>query len=168
MKGVMEAPSEDAVKAQLRSQGVVPGKIKEAGKGLDMDIKIPGFEPKVTTKDLVVFTRQFATMIDAGLPLVQCLDILGSQSENKYFGEKLMEIKSLVEGGSTFSEALGKYPKIFDELFVALIAAGEIGGILDTIMKRLAEYIEKKERLQRQVKGAMVYSNVSRDVRGLR
>ena len=89
MKGVMEAPSEDAVKAQLRSQGIVPGKIKEAGKGLDMELKIPGFEPKVTTKDLVVFTRQFATMIDAGLPLVQCLDILSKQQDNKTFKKNL-------------------------------------------------------------------------------
>ena len=111
MKGVMEAPSEDAVKAQLRSQNIVPGKIKEAGKGLDMELKIPGFEPKVTTKDLVVFTRQFATMIDAGLPLVQCLDILSKQQDNKTFKKNLLQVKEDVESGSTFADALENIPR---------------------------------------------------------
>jgi len=157
MKGVMEAPSEDAVKAQLRSQGIVPGKIKEAGKGLDMELKIPGFEPKVTTKDLVVFTRQFATMIDAGLPLVQCLDILSKQQENKTFKKNLLQVKEDVESGSTFADALKKHPKAFDELYVNLVAAGEIGGILDTILNRLAAYIEKAMKLKKKVKSAMTY-----------
>lgn len=123
---------------------------------MEINISLP-FGNKVTAKDLKTFTQQFSTMVDAGLPLVQCLDILGSQSENKHFGNVLLEIKGYVEGGATFSDALAKYPKIFDQLFVNLVAAGELGGILDTIMKRLAEYIEKKERLQRKVKGAMVY-----------
>jgi type IV pilus assembly protein PilC len=153
VKGTMSGDNEAAISQKLKSQGLTVVSVK---KGLSLDIKL-SFGGSVTAKDLKTFTRQFATMIDAGLPLVQCLDILGSQSENKWFGEKLLEVKGLVEGGSTFSEALGKYPRIFDELFVALIAAGEMGGILDVIMKRLAEYIEKKERLQRQVKGAMVY-----------
>jgi type IV pilus assembly protein PilC len=153
VKGTITADSEAGVSQKLKAQGLT---LVSAKKGLSFDVNI-SFGGSVTAKDLKTFTRQFATMIDAGLPLVQCLDILGSQSENKWFGEKLLEIKELVEGGSTFSEALGKYPRIFDELFVALIAAGEMGGILDTIMKRLAEYIEKKERLQRQIKGAMVY-----------
>ncbi|MCP4198489.1 MAG: type II secretion system F family protein [Proteobacteria bacterium] len=153
VKGTMAGNNEAAISQKLKSQGLT---LVSAKRGLALDINL-NFGGSVTAKDLKTFTRQFATMIDAGLPLVQCLDILGSQSENKWLGAKLLEIKGLVEGGSTFSEALGKYPKIFDELFVALIAAGEIGGILDTIMKRLAEYIEKKERLQRQVKGAMVY-----------
>jgi type IV pilus assembly protein PilC len=153
VKGTMSGDNEAAVSQKLKSQGLT---LVSAKKVMSLDIKL-SFGGTVTAKDLKTFTRQFATMIDAGLPLVQCLDILGSQTENKWFGEKLLEIKGLVEGGSTFSEALGKYPRIFDELFVALIAAGEMGGILDTIMKRLAEYIEKKERLQRQVKGAMVY-----------
>ncbi len=157
MKGVMEAPSEDAVKSQLRSQNIAPGKIKEAGKGLDMELKIPGFEPKVTTKDLVVFTRQFATMIDAGLPLVQCLDILGKQQENKTFKKNLVQIKEDVESGSTFADALKKHPKAFDELYVNLVAAGEIGGILDTILNRLAAYIEKAMKLKKKVKSAMTY-----------
>jgi type IV pilus assembly protein PilC len=157
MKGEMEAPSIEAVQAQLRRQGIAPGNIKERGKGLDMELKIPGFEPKVTTKDLVVFTRQFATMIDAGLPLVQCLDILGKQQDNKTFKKILINVKEDVESGSTFADALKKHPKAFDELYVNLVAAGEIGGILDTILNRLAAYIEKAMKLKKKVKSAMTY-----------
>jgi type IV pilus assembly protein PilC len=157
VKGDMEAPSEGAVTAQLRRQGIMPAKIKERGKGLDIEIKIPGMQPKVTTKDLVVFTRQFATMIDAGLPLVQCLDILGRQQDNKTFKKILIEVKESVESGSTFAEALKKHPKAFDELYVNLVAAGEVGGILDTILNRLAAYIEKALKLKKQVKSAMTY-----------
>jgi type IV pilus assembly protein PilC len=122
-----------------------------------MEIKIPGLGKKVTTKDLVVFTRQFATMIDAGLALVQCLDILSRQQSNKMFKEVLVSVKERVESGSTFAEALKKHPKIFDELFVNLVAAGEIGGILDTILNRLAAYLEKAHKLKKKVKGAMTY-----------
>lgn len=156
-KGNMEAPNQAVVQAQLRRQGIVTNKIKERGKGLDIEINIPGFGPKVTTKDLVVFTRQFATMIDAGLPLVQCLDILSAQQENKTFKLILLEIKNDVESGSTFADALKKHPKAFDDLFVNLVAAGEIGGILDTILNRLAAYIEKAMKLKKQVKSAMTY-----------
>ena len=157
MKGEMEAPNEQAVQTQLRRQGISPGNIKEAGKGFDMELKIPGFEPKVTTKDLVVFTRQFATMIDAGLPLVQCLDILGKQQENKTFKANLTQVKEDVESGSTFADALKKHPNAFDTLYVNLVAAGEIGGILDTILNRLAAYIEKAMKLKKKVKSAMTY-----------
>ncbi len=157
MKGEMEAPNTEAVQSQLRRQGIAPGNIKEAGKGLDMELKIPGFEPKVTTKDIVVFTRQFATMIDAGLPLVQCLDILSKQQENKTFKANLTQVKEDVESGSTFADALKKHPKAFDTLYVNLVAAGEIGGILDTILNRLAAYIEKAMKLKKQVKSAMTY-----------
>ncbi|MFC1779977.1 type II secretion system F family protein [Thermodesulfobacteriota bacterium] len=157
MKGEMEAPNEQAVQAQLRRQGISPGNIKEAGKGFDMELKIPGFEPKVTTKDLVVFTRQFATMIDAGLPLVQCLDILSKQQENKTFKANLTQVKEDVESGSTFADALKKHPNAFDTLYVNLVAAGEIGGILDTILNRLAAYIEKAMKLKKKVKSAMTY-----------
>jgi type IV pilus assembly protein PilC len=156
-KGEMEAPSEAIVRAQLRRQGIMPSKVKAKGKGMDLNIKIPGFEPKVSTKDLVVFTRQFATMIDAGLPLVQCLDILSSQQENSTFKRILLTVKEDVESGSTFADALGKHPKAFDELFVNLVAAGEVGGILDTILNRLAAYIEKAQKLKKQVKSAMTY-----------
>lgn len=157
MKGVMEATNEAAVSALLRRKGIMPGRIKQRGGGLNMEIKIPGMEQKVTTKDLVVFTRQFATMIDAGLPLVQCLDILSSQQENKTLKTALLQIKEDVESGSTFADALGKHPKIFNELYVNLVAAGEVGGILDTILNRLAEYIEKALKLKKQVKSAMTY-----------
>jgi type IV pilus assembly protein PilC len=157
MKGEMEAPSVEAVQGQLRRQGIAPGKIKQRGKGLDMNLAIPGFQPKVTTRDLVIFTRQFATMIDAGLPLVQCLDILGKQQDNKTFKTILIQVKEDVESGSTFADALKKHPKAFDELYVNLVAAGEIGGILDTILNRLAAYIEKALKLKKQVKSAMTY-----------
>ncbi len=157
MKGEMEAPTQEAVQAQLRRQGIQPGKIKARGRGLDMEIKIPGMEPKISTKDLVVFTRQFATMIDAGLPLVQCLDILGKQQDNKTFKKILLKVKEDVESGSTFADALKKHPKAFDELYVNLVAAGEVGGILDTILNRLAAYIEKALKLKKKVKSAMTY-----------
>lgn len=156
-KGVMEAASAAAVEAQLKKFGFGSISVKEEGKGLSMELKLPGFAKKVETKDLVVFTRQFATMIDSGLPLVQCLDILSSQQENKTFKEVLHKVKETVEGGSTFADALSKHPSVFDQLFVNLVAAGEVGGILDTILNRLAAYIEKAMKLKKQIKGAMVY-----------
>jgi len=154
-KGVMEATSESVVEAQLKKFGFSSINIKSEKKAF----QLPGFGGgvKVDTKDLVVFTRQFATMIDSGLPLVQCLDILASQQLNKSFKAALYNIKEAVESGSTFADALGKHPKIFDQLYVNLIAAGEVGGILDTILNRLAAYIEKALKLKKQVKGAMVY-----------
>ena len=154
-KGVMEATNESMVEAQLKKYGFTGITIK----GDKAGFKIPGFGPsgKVDTKDLVVFTRQFATMIDSGLPLVQCLDILASQQLNKSFKSALYNIKEAVESGSTFADALAKHPKMFDQLYVNLIAAGEVGGILDTILNRLAAYIEKALKLKKQVKGAMVY-----------
>ncbi len=114
----------------------------------------------VGTKDLVTFTRLFATMIDAGLPLVQCLEILSSQQSNKHFGAVLKDIKASVEGGSSFSEALRRHPQVFDELFVNLVQAGEVGGILDSILNRLSIYLEKRQKLIRQVRGAMVYPSI--------
>jgi type IV pilus assembly protein PilC len=141
------------VEAQLKKFGFSGITIKAEKTGF----KFGGGGGKVDTKDLVVFTRQFATMIDSGLPLVQCLDILASQQENKSFRAALYKIKEDVESGSTFADALGKHPKIFDQLYVNLIAAGEVGGILDTILNRLAAYIEKAMKLKKQVKGAMVY-----------
>jgi len=155
ISGQMKGASAQEVEARLQKDGL--GSIKVRKKPIEINLPIG---QSVNAKDLKTFTQQFSTMIDAGLPLVQCLDILGSQCDNKYFGKCLLEIKSTVEGGSTFSDALAKFPKIFDTLFVNLIAAGELGGILDTIMKRLSEYIEKKEKLQRRVKGAMVYPSV--------
>ncbi|RMG58714.1 MAG: type II secretion system F family protein [Deltaproteobacteria bacterium] len=153
--GEMEAPSEAVVLAQLRRQQVTPVKIKP--KGLSLEIKIPGMKQKVPLKDIAVFTRQFATMIDAGLPLVQCLDILGAQQQNKTFSEVIGKVKEDVESGSSFADALRKHPKVFDDLYVNLVEAGEVGGILDTILSRLAAYQEKSIKLRKQIKGAMIY-----------
>ncbi|MAJ58786.1 MAG: pilus assembly protein PilC [bacterium TMED88] len=154
-KGELEAKSSDAVSAQLRAQGIVPGKVKEKPK--DISEIFTFLQPKVKVKDLVVFTRQFAVMVDAGLPLVQCLQILGDQEENPTFKKAINQVRSDVESGATFAEALRKHPKIFDSLFVNLVAAGEIGGILDTILNRLAVQLEKQDKLARQLRGAMVY-----------
>jgi type IV pilus assembly protein PilC len=157
-KGVIEAPTVDVVEAQLKKYGFSNISIKSDSKG--KGFKLPSFGgggKKIDEKDLVIFTRQFSTMIDSGLPLVQCLDILASQQENKAFQEILYKIKESVESGSTFADALAKHPKAFDQLFVNLVAAGEIGGILDTILTRLAAYIEKSMKLKKQIKGAMIY-----------
>jgi type IV pilus assembly protein PilC len=154
-KGTMEAENEAAVNARLRAQQLNPTKVKKkAGFGALGNIQIGN---PVEPKDLVKFIRQFATMIDAGLPLVQCLEILANQEPNKFFQNALRDIKSTVEQGATFSDALRKHPKIFDELFVNLVQAGEVGGILDTILNRLAVYIEKRVKLARQVRGALAY-----------
>ncbi len=153
-KGVMEAGSQDEVETRLRQLQITPESVKKKGKALK--IKNP-FGGTVDTKTLVVFTRQLATMIDAGLPLVQCLEILGGSEPHKTFKETLLGVKQSVESGTTFADALKKYPKIFDDLFVNLIAAGEMGGILDTILNRLATYTEKSMKLQAKVKGAMKY-----------
>jgi len=160
-KGELEASNQAAVMTKLREMKIKPTTVKKKG-GLDLsgDISIPMpkfLQPRVGEKDLVVFTRQFATMIDSGLPLVQCLDIQASNVENTTFKSQLQDIKETVEGGATFADALKKYPKTFDELYVNLVAAGEVGGILDTILNRLAAYIEKNSKLKRKVKGAMVY-----------
>jgi len=154
-KGVMEASNDQAVMAQLRSQMIVPLKVKAQPK--DVMEYLPWLQQGIKTRELVIFTRQFATMIDAGLPLVQCLEILGSQQDNKKFQTILRAVKSDVEQGSTFADALRKHPKPFDELYTNLVQAGEIGGILDTILNRLAIHLEKADALRRKVRGAMVY-----------
>ncbi len=154
-KGVMEAASDSAVMTQLRAQSLLPVSVKAKSK--ELNFSIPGLGARITIRDLVVFTRQFATMIDAGLPLVQCLEILANQNPNAEFKKILSAVKADVEQGSTFADALKKHPKAFDELFVNLVAAGEIGGILDTILSRLAAYLEKADNLRRKVRGAMVY-----------
>ena len=149
-KGVMEAENEDAVNNRLRQQQLNPVKVKKKGAAFSLS-----FGSGVATKDLVTFTRLFATMIDAGLPLIQCLDILSSQQTNKIFGAVLKDIKGNVEQGATFSEALKRH-----DLFTNLVHAGEVGGILDSIMSRLSVYLEKRQKLIRQVRGAMVYPSV--------
>jgi len=151
-KGTMEAGDVQMVESRLRAQQLNPVKVKKKPREFTISIGSP-----VSTKEIVVFTRQFATMIDAGLPLVQCLEILAAQGDNKVFNKMLRDIKHHVEQGATFSDALRRHPKVFDELFVNLVHAGEMGGILDTILQRLAVYIEKRVKLARQVRSAMVY-----------
>ncbi len=153
-KGVVEAASEAAAMMQLRAQAIIPTSVKaKAARSLNLGFLKRG----PNTRDLVVFTRQFATMIDAGLPLVQCLDIQAEQQQNKHFGETLARVKADVEQGATFAESLAKHPRTFDELYVNLVSAGEIGGVLDTILNRLSAYLEKADSLKRKVKSAMVY-----------
>jgi len=154
-RGVMEADNEETVNQRLRQQQLAPVRVAKKRRLADFSFGSP-----VQTRDLVTFTRLFATMIDAGLPLVQCLDILSGQQTNKKFGAVLKEVQNSVEGGASFSEALKRHPKVFDELFVNLVAAGETGGILDGIMNRLSVYLEKRQKLIRQVRGAMVYPSI--------
>ena len=158
-KGELDVPSEDAVRAHLSRLKIVPSKIKKKPKDLLENVAF--LQPKVKEKDVIVFARQFSTMIDAGLPIIQCLDILQAQQENVTFKKMLKTIKEAVEGGTTLADSLKKYPKQFDNLFINMVAAGEAGGILDVILKRLAGYMEKAARLKRKVKGAMVYPAIT-------
>lgn len=158
-KGEMEAPTEEAVNSELIRRKITPTKIKLQPK--DIFENVAFMQPKVTQADIIIFCRQFSTMIDAGLPIIQCLDILYSQNENKTFKNILKEIKGNVESGQTFAEALKKYPKQFDDLFVNMIAAGEAGGILDSILRRLSAYMEKAAKLKAKIKGGMTYPIVT-------
>ena len=159
LKGEMEAANPDAVLTRLRSQRIqpIPARVREKGKGLEKELTIPGFGAKVTAHDLMLFTRQFATMIDAGLPIVQGLDILSQQSESKTFRNIIRTIKQDVESGTTLADALKKHPKLFDDLYVNMVAAREIGGVLNSILNRIAIFIEKSNKLKSKVKGAMIY-----------
>jgi type IV pilus assembly protein PilC len=150
--GELEAENEGAVVGQLRRRRLIVLSVRPKPK----DIKI-SFGERVGIKDLVIFTRQFATMINAGLPLVQSLDILGQQTLKKSFAARIKQVLSDVEAGNTLADSLRKHPKQFSDLFVNMVAAGEAGGILDVILLRLAEYMEKAEKLRRKVKGAMFY-----------
>ncbi len=154
-KGETEAADEAAVKGLLRRQGYKDITVKKKPKDLFENVAF--MQQKVTEKDVVVFCRIFSTMISAGLPLIQCLDLLGRQEQNKTFSKVIGTIKADIEGGSTLTDALRKYPDIFDALFVNLVAAGEVGGILDVVLGRLSGYMEKALKLKGQVKGAMSY-----------
>jgi type IV pilus assembly protein PilC len=151
--GTMEAETETAVRERLLGQGLVINSVKKK----PVAFKLPSLGSGVSLKDLVVFTRTFSTMIDAGLPIVQCLDMLATQAENRNFGEMLAKVKAEVESGKSLSEAMALFPRVFDSLFCNLVAAGEAGGILDLIFRRMAVYLEKSAKLRRQVKGALVY-----------
>ncbi len=164
-RGELEAEDERAVRLMLRRQRINPSKIKKKPKDLLENVSF--LQPKVTTKDVVVFTRQLSTMIDAGLPLIQALEALSAQQENKTFKKMLEDIKNEVESGSTFADALKKYPKNFDKLYCNMVAAGELGGILDEVLTRLSDYMEKAERLKRKVKSAMTYPVIVLAIAGL-
>jgi type IV pilus assembly protein PilC len=153
VSGERQAENKEAVMALLRREQILVASVKEKGK----EVALPKLGGGVPSKDLAVFVRQFSVMIDAGLPLVQCLEILGNQQENKNFQKILTTTRMDVEGGASLADAMRKHPKAFDDLFTNMIAAGEAGGILDTILKRLATYIEKAVKLKAQVKGAMMY-----------
>lgn len=154
-KGEVEAPDQAAALAHVKRMRITDPVIKEKPKDLFANIAL--FQPKVTGKDKVVFTRQLSTMIDAGLPLVQCLEILSKQQENSTLKKALNDVQKDVESGTTFADSMRKHPKIFDNLYNNMIEAGETGGILDTILSRLAIFMEKAMALQKKVKGAMTY-----------
>src|SRR6056297_2995909 len=158
-KGEMEANSEEEVRARLQRQGITPKKVKKKPKDLFENVSF--LQPRVKEQDVIVFARQFSTMIDAGLPIIQCLDILQAQQENATFKKMLKDIKGSVESGQTLAESMKKYPNQFDALFVNMVAAGEAGGILDVILRRLSAYMEKSAKLKGQVKGAMTYPIVT-------
>jgi type IV pilus assembly protein PilC len=151
--GEMTAASKSELQSLLRRQQITPTKMSEKGK----EFNLPTFGGGVSAKELAVFTRQFSVMIDAGLPLVQCLEILASQQENKLFQKVLTGTRSAVEGGSNLSAAMKQYPKVFDPLYSNMVEAGETGGILDTILQRLSTYIEKNVKLKAAVKSALIY-----------
>src|SRR5262245_61474307 len=159
LKGEMDAPSREAVMIRLRTQRIqpVPAQIKEKNRGLEYEIKLPSIGSPVKARDIVIFTRQFATMINAGLPIMQCLSILGAQTENKAFAKVIQAIRDDVESGSTLADATRKHSGVFTDLYTSLVQAGEIGGILDTILVRLAAYLEKAAQLKAKIKGAMIY-----------
>jgi type IV pilus assembly protein PilC len=154
-KGEMEAANDVSLRAILRRQGFKSINIRTKPK--DLAEYLPFLKPKVKEKDVVVFARIFATMINAGLPLIQCLELLAQQEQNKTFKKIITSIKEDIEGGSTLSDALKKYPAVYDDLFVNLVAVGESGGILDVILQRLSSYMEKAMKLKSKVKGAMTY-----------
>src|SRR6202163_4904607 len=153
VSGVMTAGSKAELQNLLKRQQITPTKMSEKGK----EFNLPTFGGGVSSKELAVFTRQFSVMIDAGLPLVQCLEILAGQQENKMFQKVLTGTRASVEGGATLSAAMRQYDKVFDALYVNLVEAGETGGILDTILQRLSSYIEKNVKLKRAVRSALVY-----------
>src|ERR1700693_1265677 len=153
VSGEMSANNKAELQGLLRRQQITPTKMSEKGK----EFNLPSFGAGVSAKELAIFTRQFSVMIDAGLPLVQCLEILASQQENKTFQKVLVGTRSAVEGGTTLSSAMKQCPKVFDPLYSNMVEAGETGGILDTILQRLSSYIEKNVKLQAAVKSALIY-----------
>jgi type IV pilus assembly protein PilC len=159
IQGTLEAANLEIAKTQVGKKSLTSFKVKEKPK--DIFENVAFLQPKVTSKDVIIFCRQFSTMIDAGLPIIQCLELLSSQAENPTFKVNLKKVKDDVEGGTTLAEALGKFPNIFDDLFVNMVAAGETGGILDAILRRLSETLEKAAKLKAKVKSAMMYPAIT-------
>ncbi len=157
VEGTLEADNEELVRAKIREMGMTPVEIKKAGTGLQMEIKIPGLSDRVKLKEIAVFSRQFATMINSGLSLLRALNILASQTESKALEEIIREIARDVEQGVSLSEAMTKHPKAFNDLYIAMIRAGEVGGVLDSVLLQLATTIEKQVELRQRVKSAMTY-----------
>ncbi len=159
VKGEMDAPNASVVATRLRLRRIrpLPDRIRAKGRGLESALHIPGLGEKVKQRDVVIFTRQLATMIDAGLPIVQALDLLAQQTENKTFSGVIATLKHDVESGSALAESLAKHPAVFDELYTNMVSAGELGGMLDTILIRLAVYMEKAVKLKAKIKSAMIY-----------
>jgi len=157
LSGEYAAETKDELINYLRKRKIIITSVRAKAK--EINIRMP-WENRVSVKDLGVFTRQFATMINAGLPMVQCLDILGRQTEKEFFRTSILQVTSDVEGGATLGESLARHPKIFSRLYVNMVEAGEAGGILDVILGRLAVYLEKADALQRKIKGAMTYPTV--------
>lgn len=160
--GELEVKTKDEVLAYLHKQKMIPVSVREKERGITIQ-----FGTGITTRDIVIFTRQFATMINSGLPLVQSLDILAEQTENQSLRKVIQDVLYDVESGNTLADAMGKHPKVFTELFVNMVAAGEAGGILDTILLRLATFLEKNDALVRKIKGAMIYPSVIFSVAGM-
>ena len=157
-KGELTAETKEDVIASLRKQGIIPTIVAEKkAAGLNLSAGFGKRKKKITDKDVIIFTRQFASMYNAGIPIVQSLDIMSKQTENKSFREVIGQVKSDVESGVTLADAMKKHPRAFDDLYVNLVAAGEAGGVLDAVLQRLAVYIEKAMKLKRKVKGAMIY-----------
>src|ERR1700682_6668586 len=154
ISGERMAPNKQALAQALRRERITPGAIREKGK----EFSLPTFGTgKVKTKDIAIFFRQFPVMIDAGLPLVQCLEILAANQENPAFQKTLNGVRTTVEGGATLANAMKQFPKVFDDLTVTMMEAGETGGILDIILQRLAAYVEKAVKLKSAVKSALIY-----------
>jgi type IV pilus assembly protein PilC len=156
-QGEIDLPTREEVVGFLRRQKLIPVKIEEKKSSLDINLS---FGSGVSTRDIVIFTRQFATMINSGLPLVQSLDILAKQTENKPFAKVIAQVQHDVESGNTLADSLRQHPKVFTDLYTNMVAAGEVGGILDVILLRLATFLEKNDALVRKIKGAMVYPGV--------
>ncbi|MGP0566249.1 type II secretion system F family protein [Nitrospina sp. 32_T5] len=156
--GEIEADNEQGARAKLKQKNIRVDSLKAKSSFFSLEIGGGGKKKqKITERDVVIFTRQFSTMVDAGLPLVQCLEILGKQSDNKTFGDIIMDVKNGIEQGANLSDSMRRHPKVWDALYCNLVEAGEAGGILDTILSRLAAYIEKSLALKKKVKAAMVY-----------